>query len=110
MTTENIYQKLYQKVQDEYDSFYSSLKTMTTDQVLDKCYEKVFKEDIAACFAYCERLLSSEEARILLKKDNVLSIMYEDWMRTDSYYMEDIENLIEDRGRKELHKLKEMER
>lgn len=93
--TEEINQKLYEKLAKEYDGFIEHLKTLLPDEIINNSYEKVFKEDILLCFESND--LDYERAKALLSLDKPLDELYDEWLGTDCTYMDMLRDCIDNR-------------
>ncbi len=86
-------EKLYAKLEKEYNDYIDSLKVATADEIIKKSYETVFKEDILLCFDYYE--LDDDITELLCSTENLLNILYEDWLNVDESYMENLQYSVE---------------
>lgn len=96
---------LYEKVQAEYDTFISELKTMPAEEVIKKSYEKVIKEEmVCICeFANFER----KEAKALYLEKYPLDRMYQDWLKSDVSYMDMLRDSVDDSAKAALTERRE---
>ncbi len=97
--------KLYGKLEAEYNGFIDNLKTLPPEEIISKSYEKIFKEDILACFG--ETQLDYDEAQALYSLENPLTTMYDDWLNMNSSYMDMLRDSIDDSIKSAMEFVKE---
>ena len=76
-----IREKLYTKLELEYDSFIENLKTLPPEEIIQAAYEKVSKEEILLYIKGMEHL-SYEQAEEMLN-NHTLSNLYHHWLGCD---------------------------
>ena len=92
--TENeLRQMLLERMQQEYDAFIERLLLQAPEVILRASYEKVFKEDIMQIVE--NGSLAPEHVRALLKEKNPLEGCYQNWLREEETYMENLQNSVE---------------
>ncbi len=91
--TNDLKQKLYEKLEQEYYDFIEELKIMPPEQIIAHSYEKVFKEDILMCFE--ESDLDYEKTKALCELEKPLDLLYDEWLSTDDSYMEMLRDCID---------------
>ena len=93
--TEEINQRLYEKLAKEFDGYIEHLKTLPPEQIINSSYEKVFKEDLLLCFEGND--LDYERAKALLSLEKPLDELYDEWLGTDCSYMDMLRDCIDNR-------------
>ena len=88
-------EKLYYKLQAEYNSFLDTFRDMEPGQIIEAAYEKVSKECILEQFED-KNFASNGQARYLLNQDNSLNALYGVWLDVDSHIGESIHTCMED--------------
>ena len=100
--TEEINNKLYAKMEVEYEKFTKKLERMEPKDIIANAYEKVFKEDILMTLS--ENDLPYEQAKALMQIKDPLDECYQAWLKSDYSYMPDLRECIEGNA-KSLSKL-----
>lgn len=108
--TIKINEYLYAKMESEYHAFLEDLEKRTPKEIISASYEKVFKEDILMVLS--ENNLSYDRANAFLHTEKPLDAAYNEWLKEDVSYMEDLNNCLEkfaekicmERKRKELER------
>ena len=77
-------EKLYEKLQIEYNDFINSLLDMQPLQIIQKADEKVMKKEILSFIQY-NMELSDERAELLLASDFSLDEIYRVWKNSDIF-------------------------
>ena len=99
---------LYEKMQQEYNSFIEELKQMSPEQVIEHAYEKVFKEEI---LTECDVTdLEPQQAKALYLEKYPLDRVYRDWLDNDCSYMDMIKDTLQDSAKDELKELKDKQK
>lgn len=96
MTTEELNQALFEKVNDEMKHFSNWLLKQTPEEVLNHAYEYVTKFDIISDIECIE--LSDERARALLQSDTPLEDIYKAYDQLETSVMDIITDCIESRA------------
>ena len=73
--------ELINKLEKEYENFISEIKDKDVDTVINNSYEIVIKQAIID-YISCEKT-DNNELQALLKTDNLLNELYNEWMRRD---------------------------
>lgn len=73
--------KLIEKLEKEYKDFVEDLKKKTPEEIIDKSYELVVKNETIAEIK--DMGLEKNEIKALLKEDNLLTEIYDDWINSD---------------------------
>ena len=81
--------KLIEKVEKEYQDLIEELKKESSQEILDRAYEKVCKEEMIYCIK--DKNLTSKEIKALLKSENILGECYDEWLKTDGNFTENLE-------------------
>jgi hypothetical protein len=87
-------EKLYEKVQTEYENFISELRQKPPDEIIRSAYEKVFKEEFLNIIS--NRELSENQAEVLLNLEYPLQEIYQEWLSTDGNYNDMLRDCIAD--------------
>ena len=96
MTTEELNQALFEKVNNEMKHFSNWLLKQTPEKVLNHAYEYVTKFDIISDIECIE--LSDERARALLQSDTPLEDIYKAYDNQETSVMDIITDCIESRA------------
>lgn len=92
MNNADIRERLYDKIQNEYEEYINYLKKLPPSEIISQAYKKVVYEDLLAIFEY-ENIydtFSEEQMLKLLELNNPLYECYDKWMDTDYSHMEDM--------------------
>ena len=73
---------LYEKLDNEYNSFVDSLRNKTPDEIIECSYEKIMKEELKEMF-YPGNNYEISELKALYKLKNPLEELYQGWMKFD---------------------------
>lgn len=87
--------KLIKKLEKEYENFISKIKDTGVDTAINNSYEIVIKQAIID-YISCEEI-DNNELQALLKKDNLLNELYNEWMRTDCNIYTTVGEVVEER-------------
>lgn len=79
---ERLIKQLYDKLNNEYHSFLEEIKLLSAEQIIEKAYEITCKEQYPDMF-YGVSNYSNEELESLLKQENTLDYLYNDWIHAD---------------------------
>ena len=88
------------KMRESYSDFINYLKGLPSEQIIERSYEKVMKEDIILACEYGN--LTNEEAKALYRLKDPLEDLYSHWLKSDSNYMEMLQNTVEYRAKSAL--------
>ena len=91
------------KMMESYSSFIKYLKGLPPEQIIGRSYEKVMKEDIVLACEYGN--LTNEEAKALCRMKDPLEDLYSHWLKSDSNYMEMLQDTVEHRARSALREM-----
>lgn len=113
MEIEDLKEKLFEKVENEFKDFKEKLKQKSPDEIIENAYKLTAMDGIIGELK--ERNFDKYELKALLKENNLLSEFYEDWRNTDGklcesvqYPMEDtIDIIVENYEKSKKEKLKE---
>lgn len=94
ISTEELQNLLYEKVQQEYDEFIKDLKKLPPEKIIENSYKKVMFEDIVMSFEGEDSYLDKKQLIALLKFKCPLYVCYEAWMDTDYTYMDMLRDSI----------------
>lgn len=89
---ETVHEKLKEKIEAEYKEFEKWLEMLPAKKIVEYSYEKVFKEELMMLMAYTEHSEKFEEK--LLREENTLDYLYDEWMRTDAGVDQILEDMI----------------
>lgn len=84
---------LYKRVLAEFEELREELLDSPPEDILFRSYEYVIKNNIQLYLE--ENDISAEQAAVLMKIENPLDCIYQDWMRTDINHMSDIGDVID---------------
>lgn len=90
---EELSNKVYKKLEHEFDMFKESCLTKTKEEILKSAYEIAVKEEIVESFN--SNIYEEEQYLALLENDNMLENIYQDWMNAESGIHIPIEESIE---------------
>ena len=93
---EKMNQRLYDKMNREYFRFIEQVKALPPEQILDRAYEKVSKQDILCSFE--NEGMEYDQAKALCRLEHPLEELYQQWLKTDSSYMESLRETMEERA------------
>lgn len=81
-----LYARLIMKLQCELFSYKEKLYRATVDEVMDEAYKLTMLKEFVKCFeVFSKDYLTNEQFKNLLNvKDNLLEILYNDWINYDS--------------------------
>lgn len=94
METEKLKEKLFEKVEKEFENFKQELKKKTPDEIIENAYKITAMDGIIGELK--ERSFDKDELKALLKEDNLLSEFYEDWRNADGKLCESVQYPMED--------------
>lgn len=87
-----IREDLYNKMQQDYNTFIENVKQKTPDKILDMAYEKVMKENILEEFTPDFKHYNMKQIKALNTCKNPLNKLYNEWFKGDN----GVHNLLED--------------
>lgn len=90
---EELSNKVYKKLEHEFDMFKESCLTKTKEEILKSAYEIAVKEEIVESFN--SNIYEEEQYLALLENDNMLENIYQDWMNAEFGIHIPIEESIE---------------
>lgn len=93
MNTQQLKERLNEKIQKEYDDFIERLKLLSPEQIIESSYEKVFKEEFLITIQ--GRDLTKTEINALLKLNYPLDSLYREWLHTDVSYVSMLEDVTD---------------
>lgn len=95
MDYEKIKDTLENKLEKEmFDYKQGLMKTCTLDDLLNRSYQTVIKEEMKDLII--GSTLDKEKIKVLLKTDNILERLYNDYLKTDYNITSEIEESIEE--------------
>lgn len=95
-TTEELLNKLYQRMSAEQERYRNRLLGLPPDEILNHAAEYTVREDIVFLMEDLE--LTDAQAKTLLKSKTPLADVYKVWEKTETHYMEDVQAVIEARA------------
>lgn len=95
-------EKVYKKLSAEYEEYLNQVKKLSKEKIILNAYEITCKENIKDYF-YKTNI---EHSKYLLKLDNALDFLYQEWLRTDG----GIHNILDDSIVESLYKLNELDK
>lgn len=78
---EELSNKVYKKLEHEFDMFKESCLSKTKEEILKSAYEIAVKEEIVESFN--SNIYEKEQYLALLEEDNMLESLYRDWMDSE---------------------------
>lgn len=87
--------KLYQKLEEELKQYIEKIRKNGVDYAIDRAYEITIKQEIIDSIMY-DHNLSNNEVKALLSSDNVLDVMYDDWLNCDGNIRERLNYCIDE--------------
>lgn len=104
MTTEERNTALYQKMFAEQERFKNWLLEQPPEELLRHAYEYTVREDILLSLEYHD--LEGEQANALLKSQNPLKKIFQEWESRETGYMEMIWDTVEEQAKTEQSRQK----
>jgi len=86
--------RLYEKLQREYQRYIEELKKLPVEKIIEKSYETTCKEEFVEMFT-SEYRYNDREIMALMKINNTLEYLYQDWLKSDGGLHEPLEESIE---------------
>jgi len=86
--------KLYEKLEKEMKDLKQHFKDKGVNYAIDNAYEIIVKQEIMDGIKY-DNLLSRIQIKALLSKENILSLLYDDWLKFDGNMREYINYSVE---------------
>lgn len=102
--TRRINEMLHEKVEAEYQQFLEELEKKEPKEIIASSYEKVFKEDILMILS--ENDFPYDRAKALLSRDYPLEEAYQEWLKQDVTYMEDLRDCVDNYAKKTSGRMK----
>ncbi|MDO5571851.1 MAG: DUF3848 domain-containing protein [Bacteroidales bacterium] len=91
---EKLVYDLYEKLQKEYNNFINEMKLLSPEQLIEKSYEITCKSQYPDMFNSTSNY-SNEELEALLKQENTLQYLYDDWYYADGGINKTLEQSME---------------
>lgn len=77
--------QLQEKIQKEYDIYIEELRDMTTDEIIKNSYKTSMLKEFVTCFgSSSDKITDVKFVKYLLRYENLLENLYEDWTKYDS--------------------------
>ena len=77
--------QLQEKIQKEYDVYVEELRDMTTDEIIENSYKTSMLKEFVTCFeSSSDKITDVKFVKYLLRYENLLENLYEDWKKYDS--------------------------
>lgn len=92
---EKIKKKLISKLEQELKDYKQYLMGLPPEQIIDNAYDLVCKQEIIDCILL-DGNYSNFELKTLLKRENLLDELYNDWLHADGNLRETLEYCVED--------------
>ena len=96
MNTEQLHQKLYDRMAAEQSAYRKWLETQPPDVILDHACQFSVREDILMEMETLE--LSTAQVKALLKSRTPMADIYKAWDKTETRHMDDVRDVIESRA------------
>lgn len=87
--------KLYERLEKEMKDLKQHFKEKGVDYAIENAYEIIMKQEIMDSIEY-DNLLSRTQIKALLSKENILSLLYDDWLEFDGNMRENINYSVND--------------
>jgi len=97
----SIKDRLYDKMQDEYDRMIEDMKSLPPEQIINRAYEKIAKEDLLACFGG-EDMITDDMVQALYSLEYPLDELYQRWQDTDISFSDTFRDSVFDSVRELL--------
>lgn len=94
MTKEMMEEKLYQRMQEENQQFLAELREQTAGDVITRAYEIACRDNILMLFEE-ETGLTPQQLNALLRFENPLAELYDDWIKRETSEMDNFRSSIE---------------
>lgn len=94
MELEKLKEKLFEKIEKEFEDFKQELKQKTPDEIIENAYKITTMDGIIGELK--ERSFDKDELKALLKEKDLLSEFYEDWRNADGKLCESVQYPMED--------------
>lgn len=111
MKNEELNTKVYEKAFAEQEKFREWMLSQLPEEILHHAYEYTLREDILLSLEYND--LKDDEAKALLKSEDILSDVFKDFEKKETGYMEDVWETVKSRANSLMERQKqnkEMER
>jgi len=79
-------EKLIEKLNAEYAMLRDELRESGIDNFMERCYEYFTKQEIIDYLQYSE--ISEDSIKALLKSNDLLEQIYDEWLKTDGNFYE----------------------
>jgi hypothetical protein len=86
-------ERLVDKMWDEFSRYVNKLKTLPPVKIIESAFEKVFKEDLLLTVENGD--FSDEQIAALLSLDRPLETLYQDWLDSDTTYMDTLRECVD---------------
>lgn len=96
MNTEQLHQKLYDRMAAEQAAYRAELEALPPHEILDHAYRFSVQEDILMEMESLE--LSTAQVKALLKSRTPMADIYKAWDKTETHHMDDVRDVIENRA------------
>lgn len=96
MKNEELNTKVYEKAFAKQEKFRKWLISQPPEEILRHAYEYTLREDILLSLEYND--LIDDEARALLKSEDILSDVFKDWEKKETEHMVDIWETVKNRA------------
>ena len=93
--SENLKEELVNKLEKEQKEYLEKIKEKGVDYVVDRAYEITSRQCIID-YIECKDV-ELKNIKVLLSTENLLDDLYNEWLKTDGNFYEQLEYCIEDR-------------
>jgi len=93
--TNNLKEKLIEKLDKEYENFLVELRENSFETLIERAYEIMSKQEIKDYIEFND--LEDYKIKALLKHENILEDLYDEWLGTDGNFYNVMEDSINDR-------------
>lgn len=83
MNEYDIRNKLYERMQQEYNDYLNNLMEASPKEIIDNSYQITMKEELVSMFIPESERYDIEDIRVLSKTKKPLEELYQDWMDCD---------------------------
>lgn len=83
MNEYDIRNKLYERMQQEYNDYLNSLMEASPKEIIDNSYQIVVKDEMVSMFIPESERYDIEDIKVLSKTKKPLEELYQDWLNCD---------------------------
>ena len=91
----NIKEEIYNKMEKEYNDFIDKIKSLDIDEIIESAYGITVRKEILLFFE-SDNNYDIRALRKLIREDNPLDKLYQDWLKTDGGIHEALRDSVND--------------